>query len=144
LRKGLSLALFATTVQAGAMVLAKSGATDYDPAGLALIRILGGLVGYLGLITVLGRWPAMIAAAGHKRAAIILAGGTIVGPCAGVTTLMIALAGCHEGVVTTILATIPVMILPFSIYLYRERVSLRALGGALVAAIGVAVLMWPM
>ena len=69
--------------------------------------------------------------------------GTIVGPCLGVTTYMLALKDCHEGVVTTILATIPVMILPFSICLYGERVSLRAFGGAVIAVAGVAVLMWP-
>ena len=61
----------------------------------------------------------------------------------GVTTYMLALKGCHEGIVTTILATIPVMILPFSVYVYREPVSPRAIGGALIAVAGIAVLMWP-
>jgi drug/metabolite transporter (DMT)-like permease len=46
--------------------------------------------------------------------------------------------------VTTILATIPVMILPFSVFMFGERVSVRAVGGALVAAIGVALLMLPL
>jgi drug/metabolite transporter (DMT)-like permease len=56
---------------------------------------------------------------------------------------MFALQSCHVGIVTTILATIPVMILPFSIHLHREHVSYRAIGGALVAVAGVALLMWP-
>ncbi len=73
----------------------------------------------------------------------IMACGTIVGPCLGVTTYMLALKGCHEGIVNTILATIPVMILPFSVWLYREPVSPRAFGGAVIALAGVAVLMWP-
>jgi drug/metabolite transporter (DMT)-like permease len=143
LRRGVLLALVATIVQAEGMVLAKQGTSEYDPAALALIRILGAVIGYLVLITVLGRWRAMTEAAKQRRTMTILAGGTIVGPCLGVTTLMIAFQGCHEGVVTTILATTPVMILPFSIFLYGERVSLRALGGAVVAVAGVAVLMWP-
>ena len=37
----------------------------------------------------------------------------------------------------------PVMILPFSVYLFGERVSVRAVGGALVAVAGVALLMLP-
>jgi drug/metabolite transporter (DMT)-like permease len=57
---------------------------------------------------------------------------------------MLALQKCHVGVVTTILATIPVMILPFSVFMFGERVSVRAVGGALVAAIGVALLMLPL
>jgi drug/metabolite transporter (DMT)-like permease len=152
LRYGLSLALAATAVQAAGTVLAKEATMQFPPASssivlgaatAALIRVLGAVAGYMMLITLVGRWPAMIAAAKRRRVMTILAGGTIVGPCLGVTTYMIALSGCHEGVVTTILATIPVMILPFSVFLYRERVSLRAFGGALIAMVGVAVLMWP-
>ena len=74
---------------------------------------------------------------------LILLGGAVVGPFVGVSMFMLALQNCHVGVVTTILATIPVMILPFSVYLYGERVSLRAIGGALVAVAGVALLMLP-
>ena len=74
---------------------------------------------------------------------LMLLGGAVVGPFVGVSTYMLALQNCHEGVVTTILATIPVMILPFSVFLFGERVSLRAIGGALVAAAGVAMLMLP-
>ena len=74
---------------------------------------------------------------------LMLLGGAVVGPFVGVTTYMLALQNCHVGVVTTILATIPVMILPFSVYLFGERVSVRAIGGALVAAAGVALLMLP-
>jgi drug/metabolite transporter (DMT)-like permease len=68
-------------------------------------------------------------------------GGVPVGPFAGVILFMVALRHCHAGVVSTIVATMPVLILPFSILLYRERVSLRAVGGALISVAGVAMLM---
>jgi drug/metabolite transporter (DMT)-like permease len=151
LRQGLLLALAATAVQAAGTVLAKEATTQFPPAESsivlgaatsALIRIIGAVAGQMLLITLAGRWPAMVSAVRQRREMTMLAAGTIVGPCLGVTTYMMALAGCHEGVVTTILATIPVMILPFSIFLYGEHVSLRALGGALIAVAGVAVLMW--
>jgi drug/metabolite transporter (DMT)-like permease len=152
LRYGLALALAATFVQAAGTVLAKEGTTQFPPpetsvvlgaAVSALIRVIGAVVGYVTLVTLAGRWPAMIAAVKQRREMTMLAGGTIVGPCLGVTTYMMALADCHEGVVTTILATIPVMILPFSIFVYGERVSPRAIGGALIAVAGVAMLVWP-
>ena len=121
----------------------KTASAYYDPAASALIRILGALVGHALLITLLWRWRPMVAAASQGKAMFILLGGTIVGPFVGVSMCMLALQNCHEGIVTTILATIPVMILPFSIYLYGERVSGRAIGGAFVAAAGVALLMLP-
>jgi drug/metabolite transporter (DMT)-like permease len=151
LRYGLALALAATAVQAAGTVLAKEGTIQFPPAESsvvlgaavsALIRVIGAVAGYVMLITLAGRWPAMAWAVKQRREMTMMAAGTIVGPCLGVTTYMIALAGCHEGVVTTILATIPVMILPFSIFLYGEHVSPRAIGGAVIATAGVAVLMW--
>jgi drug/metabolite transporter (DMT)-like permease len=143
LRYGLFLAGVATAAQALGTVLAKDGIADYDPAASAFIRALGALVGYVLLITLLGRWRPMLAASRRPKPMLILLGGAVVGPFVGVTTYMLALQNCHVGVVTTILATIPVMILPFSVYLFGERVSVRAIGGALVAAIGVALLMLP-
>ena len=143
LRYGLFLACVATIVQAVGMVLAKDGVADYDPAASALIRILGAMIGYLLLITLLRRWRPMIAASRQRKPMLILLGGAVVGPAVGVSLCMLALQNCQVGVVTTILATIPVMILPFSVYLYGERVSVRAIGGAFVAAVGVALLMLP-
>ncbi|MGO9109282.1 MAG: DMT family transporter [Thermoguttaceae bacterium] len=140
LRYGLILAFVATAVQAVGMVLAKDGVADYDPAASALIRILGALIGYFLLTTVLGRWRPIVAASRQRKPMLILLAGTIVGPVIGVSTCMLALQNCHVGVVTTILATIPIMILPFSVYLFGERVSGRAIGGALLAVVGVALL----
>jgi drug/metabolite transporter (DMT)-like permease len=143
LRYGLFLAFVAILAQAAGTVLAKDGIADYDPAASALIRILGALIGYFLLITMLGRWRPMLAASRQRKPMLILLGGAVVGPVVGVSMFMLALQNCHAGIVATILATIPVMILPFSAYLYGERVSVRAIGGALVAAAGVALLMLP-
>ncbi len=54
---------------------------------------------------------------------------------------MIALRHSPAGVVATIIATSPVLILPFSVFLHHEHVSLRAVGGAIIAVAGVALLM---
>ncbi len=143
MRYGLFLAFVATAVQAVGTVMAKDDIADYDPAALGLIRIVGALVGYFLLITVLGRWRLTVAAARRTRPMLIILCGAVFGPFVGVTTHMLALQNCHVGVVTTILATIPVMILPFAVYLFGERVSMRAIGGALLALAGVAVLMLP-
>ncbi len=143
LRYGLFLAFVATVAQSFGMVLAKDGIANYDPAASALIRVFGALIGYFLLITLIRRWRPIVAASRQRKPMLIVLGGTVVGPVVGVSMCMLALQNCHVGVVTTILATIPVMILPFSVYLYGERVSARAIGGAMIAAAGVALLMLP-
>jgi drug/metabolite transporter (DMT)-like permease len=140
LRQGVALATVAAAAQAVGFVLSRKGIGSYDAAAATLVRILGAMAGYLILLTVFRRWPPVLAAVGHRRAMLIILLGAVVGPCVGVVLCMIALRHCQAGVVSTIIATMPVLILPCTILIYRERVSLRAAAGALVSVAGVALL----
>ncbi|MGO8691978.1 MAG: DMT family transporter [Thermoguttaceae bacterium] len=141
LRLGVFLGLAAALSQALGTVLARCGIGDYDASAATFLRLLGGMAGYLVLVTLLGRWPRILAATRYRRAMGMVFLGTLVGPFGGVILFMVALRYSPAGIVSTIVATMPVLILPFSIFLYHERVSLRAAGGALVAVAGVALLM---
>jgi drug/metabolite transporter (DMT)-like permease len=77
----------------------------------------------------------------HPRAVPMIVLGTFFGPFAGVILYMIAVRHCPAGVVSTIISTMPVLILPGVILLYGEKVSLRAAGGAVISVVGVALLM---
>ena len=138
---GFVLAVLAAAGQAIGLVLSKQGIGDYDAGAATFIRVLAALAAFAILLTAIGRWPVVLAATHNARAMLILTLGAIVGPFVGVILCMIALRHCHAGVAATIISTMPVLILPFSIVLHRERVSLRALGGAIVSVLGVALLM---
>ncbi|MBU4272609.1 MAG: DMT family transporter [Planctomycetes bacterium] len=143
-RWGIALALFATTTSALGMVISREVMGYYDqPVAATLIRALASLPGYIVLITLWRRWPDIIAAARHRQAMAPLALGAAMGPFLGNVLIMVALTSTPAGVVTTITATMPVLILPFSVLFYREKISLRAVGGAFVAVAGVALLMLP-
>ncbi len=86
------------------------------------------------------RWPVVLQAVRLGRAMSILMFGTFVGPFLGVILFMVSLRYCAVGVVTTIVNTMPVLILPFLIVIYHEKVSLRAWAGAVIAVLGVALL----
>ena len=139
---GIVYALLASFWQAIAYVLSKQGIGDYDAGAATYIRALGGIVGYLALITVVRRWPTIRTALQHRRAMTVMLGGALVGPYLGVVMYLIALRHCPAGVVATITSTTPVLILPVSFRLFRDRISLRALLGALLSVIGVALLVW--
>ncbi|MGA2032946.1 MAG: DMT family transporter [Thermoguttaceae bacterium] len=140
--QGVLLSLVAAIAQAIGHVLSRKGIGDYDAAAATLIRILPAMAGYVLLLTVLRRWRPIAAAARQGRIMAIMTFGAVVGPFLGVILYMVALRNCHVGVVATIISTMPVIILPFSILLYREKVSLRAAGGALLSVAGVALLVW--
>jgi drug/metabolite transporter (DMT)-like permease len=84
----------------------------------------------------------MVSAARNRRAMPIVVCGSFVGPFLGVALYLVALRHCHAGVVATLTNMMPVLILPFVIVLYREKVSLRAAAGAAVSVAGIALLVF--
>lgn len=143
-KRGVILALLAAIAHAVGYVLSKEGMSYYDNAtGATLIRTIAALISFIILVTLWRRWPNTLAAIRHRHAMGVLILGAAVGPFAGVVLSLVALSLAPTGVVATIIATMPVLILPFSILLYREKVSLRAVGGAVIAVTGIAMLMLP-
>jgi drug/metabolite transporter (DMT)-like permease len=137
---GIVLALLAAVGQAIGGVFAKQGIGNYDAFAATFIRTIGALGGYTILITLLRRWPAMGSAIRNGPAMRIVSFGSFVGPFAGVALYMVALRHCHVGVVVTITYMMPVMILPFSVFLHHEKVTLRAMVGAVISVVGIAVM----
>jgi drug/metabolite transporter (DMT)-like permease len=114
--------------------------SDYDPFAATFIRILGAMIAYLPAITLARRWNSIRLGVAHGRAMAIMVFGSVVGPFLGVALYMLALERTSAGVTATIVNTTPVLILPFAIVLYREKVSLRAAGGAALSVAGIALL----
>jgi len=139
--RGVALSVSGAIMAALALVLSKKGLGDYDPAAATFIRVLGGMVGMIPWVTVSRRWPSVIDSLGHPRALPTIVFGTLCGPVAGVILYMIAVRHCPAGVVSTIISTMPVLILPAVVLVYREQVSLRAAWGAVLSVMGVALLM---
>jgi drug/metabolite transporter (DMT)-like permease len=139
--RGITLAALGAVVAALALVLSKKGLGDYDAAAATFIRVLGGIAGMVPLVTLRRRWTSVIDCVRHSRAVPMIVFGTFAGPFLGVILSMVAVRHCPAGVVSTIIATMPVLILPCVIVLYREKVSLRAAGGAVLSVVGVALLM---
>jgi drug/metabolite transporter (DMT)-like permease len=138
--RGIFFALIAAVSGAVGLVFSKKGIGQYDAAAATYIRVIGAMAGYAVLLTLVWRWPVVFRAARHTKAMGILMFGSFVGPFLGVILCMISLRYCHAGVVSTIINTMPVIILPFLIVIYHEKVSIRAFGGALLSVLGVAVL----
>jgi drug/metabolite transporter (DMT)-like permease len=124
---GVFFAMLAAAMQAIAIVLSKSGAGACDAMTATVIAMLGALLGHAVLVTMWRRWPAMVAAARHGRVVLFLTVAALIGPFVGVVLSMIALQRAPTGVVATIIATMPILVLPFSILLFHEKISLRAI-----------------
>lgn len=139
--RGVSLAGIAAATSAIGLVFSRAGIGQYDAVAATLVRGLAALPGYVLLFTLLGRWKILFGALGDRLAMGPLMLGAVMGPFAGNVFVLVALRYSPPGVVATITATMPVLILPLSTLVYHEQVSRRAVAGAVLAVLGVALLM---
>lgn len=139
--RGIALAVLAALTHAIGYVFSKKGIQDYDAVAATFIRAIAAMACYFVVITLWRRWPTISAALRNVRAMTVLTLGAVVGPFLGVALSLVALRLAPTGVVATIIATMPVLILPFSIFHHHEKVSPRAALGAIIAVAGIAILM---
>ena len=79
---------------------------------------------------------------GNKKALTFTIAGSIIGPYLGITFSMIAIANTKVGIASTIMASIPVLMLPVAKYYYKEKLSWKSIIGAVLAVAGIAILFW--
>jgi drug/metabolite transporter (DMT)-like permease len=75
---------------------------------------------------------------GHARWAIVV--GTVTGPFAGMTLSLAAVQFTHVGIASTLMALSPVFLLPLTHWVFKERITQRAIVGTVVAMVGVAMI----
>lgn len=76
----------------------------------------------------------------NRRAFVLTVAGAIVGPYLGISFSLIAITYTKVGIAATLMATVPIMMLPLVRVIYKEPLSWNAILGAFVAVGGVAVL----
>ncbi|WP_430809453.1 MULTISPECIES: DMT family transporter [unclassified Carboxylicivirga] len=140
--KGVLLAFGGATGQALGLVLSKLGMGTYDAASATMIRVIAGTIGFAILFLFTGHWPRVLQALKHGAAMVRISIGAFFGPFLGVSFSLLAIKYTTTGVASTIMAIVPVLIIPPAIILFKEKVTLKEVVGALLAVAGVAVLFW--
>jgi drug/metabolite transporter (DMT)-like permease len=139
--RGLVLAILGAVGQGLGLVLSKHGMGDYDAFAATQIRVLVGALGFAVVFTLFRVWPRVIVATRDRRAMRSMALGAVAGPFLGVSLSLLAVQHTETGVAAAIMATTPVLILPFAVFVKRESVPLGGYLGAVVALVGVALLL---
>jgi drug/metabolite transporter (DMT)-like permease len=135
------LAAFGGAVgQAVGLVMSKYGMQDYDAFAATQIRIIAGVAGFMVVISVMRLWPRVGSALRDKKAMAVMSLGSLFGPFLGVSFSLLAVKHTATGIAATIMAIVPVLIIAPSVVLFKEKVTLREIAGAMVAVAGVAVL----
>jgi len=146
LARGVILGLVGALGQASGLVIAKHamlnvGAT-VAPMEASFIRMLVAMCVIWVISALRGKVPETIAAVRQNVKALGFSlGGAIFGPFLGVWMSLVAVTYIEAGIAATLNATTPIWIIPLVIIIFKEKVSLRALMGAVVTVAGIALLM---
>jgi drug/metabolite transporter (DMT)-like permease len=115
-----------------------SGMPDYSPFASAQIRVIAGIAGFVVLFTILKQWKATYRAIFDYKAVGQLSIGAFFGPFLGVSFSLLAVQHANAGVAATIMAMVPVLIIPPSVIFFKEKVTFKEIAGAILAVSGVA------
>ncbi len=138
--RGVWFAVLGALGQALGLVLSRHGAPDFDPFGATQIRSLAGMAGFIILFAVTHRWKRVAVAFRDGKAMKSITRGAFFGPFLGVSLGLFAAQRAGTGVASTLIATVPVILIPISVFVKKEAITLQEIAGAVVAVAGVAIL----
>jgi len=138
--KGIAYAFVGALGQSLGLILSKIGMGNYDPFAATQIRILSGIVGFTIVFIFMKRWDKLKEAIKNKTAMKYIAIGALFGPFLGVSFNLIAIQHTTTGVASTITSIVPILIIPLSIFILKEKVSPKEIIGAIISVIGISVL----
>lgn len=143
--KGVVFAFIGTLGQATGVVLSKIGMqlpgnTVYDPFASTQIRIISSMLCFSLLFLITRRWSYFFKSFKNKTAMGEIAIGSLFGPFIGVSLSLIAITYTSIGIASTITALLPVAIIFPHVLIYKEKVQLREIIGAIISVIGVSLL----
>lgn len=139
IKRGIFFGILAGLGQALGLIFAKEGMiNDISPFQGNLIRIVAALI-FTSLWTIFYGDKGAISSAFRQnpRAVFLVAIGAIAGPLLGVSASLFAIQHAEIGVASALMALPPVVVLPISYFVYKEKVGWQAVAGTFVAIMGV-------
>jgi drug/metabolite transporter (DMT)-like permease len=134
---GIAFALIGAAGQAGGLVLSKYGMQDYNAFAASHVRIIAAVIGYAIIILVLGKGSLIRKAVHDSKGMRAIALGSFFGPFLGISFSLLAVKYTETGIAATIMAIVPILIIPPSIILFRQRFTWLEIAGAFISVAGV-------
>lgn len=138
--KGVLFAFLGAAGQGIGLVLSKYGMQEYDPFASTQIRLIAAIFGFGILTTIMGRWKKVLLATTDRRGMSAAALGSFFGPFLGVSFSLLAIRYTQTGIAATIMAIVPILIIPPAVLIYKEKVRPFEIIGSVISIGGVALL----
>lgn len=142
-KMGFFLGLMAALGQAAGLIFAKL-AFDESPINgftATFIRIISSVIVFLPMLLLARQYKNPVKLYRKERKALVsTVAGTIFGPFLGITFSLISVSHTKVGIASTLMSTMPVIMIPIVKFYYKENLSWRAIIGAFITVSGIALL----
>ena len=137
--KGILFAIGGAIGQSSGLVLSKIGMGNYNAFAASQIRIIAGIFGFIAIILLMGRINSIIPTFRNKEGMKGIIIGSFFGPFIGVSLSLFSIQHSNNtGVASTIMAIVPILIIPPSVLLFKQKITTKEIIGAFLSVIGVA------
>jgi drug/metabolite transporter (DMT)-like permease len=138
--KGVTYAFIGALGQAFGLVFSKLGMGSYNPFAATQIRVIAAIAGFAAVITISKNWGKLREAVKDHSAMKYIGMGSFFGPFLGVSFSLMAVQYTATGIVSTITSISPILIIPASIMIFKEKVLPKEILGAVISILGVTLL----
>jgi len=114
----------------------------FHPVSANLVRVVAGTLAISAWFLLRGQFLDCTRRMKDMKASIYIFAGAITGPVIGVVLSLFAITHTSMGVAATLMSLSPVLLLPISMGVFKERVSSRAWAGTILSIVGAATLFW--
>lgn len=137
--KGILYAFIGAVGQAGGLVISKYGMTGYSVFGATQIRIIAASIGFALLVIGINKFRFLYTSLQNGKTMLFITIGALFGPFFGVYLSLLSVKFTSVGIASTIMAIVPILIIPPAIVFLREKVSWTEVAGSVIAVSGVAI-----
>ena len=113
-----------------------------NPVSANLVRVVAGTAALSAWFLFRGQFVTYAARLKDVKASLYIFAGAATGPVLGVVLSLYSITHTSMGVATTLMSLAPVILIPISVWVFRERISPRAWAGTLVSIAGAVLLFW--
>ena len=139
--KGILYTVLATTCHAVGFVIAKYVmATKISALTGGFLRMLSATVAIWIGAFISGQIGSAVGSLSTPIRIRLILAGSLLGPTLGVWAALEGITHTSIGVASTLIALTPILIIPLVAFIHKERLSARAIVGALIAFLGVAII----
>lgn len=140
---GIFYAVMGAIGQAGGLIFAKFALYEADINGFvaAFIRISSAVIFIYPLFLFAKKIRNPFSVFKNNKSALIYTIiGSVIGPFLGITFSLIAISHTSVGIASTLMSTVPIIMLPIVRFYYKEKLSWISILGAFLAVGGIALL----